>query len=86
MMVVFEVYIAPGSDPANVLSAETRSETKARVMTPDEARKAGFHGLPEAPPGLEMRLIAVDRGHAKWIQRALEVNEVVGQFRMHEVG
>lgn len=86
MMVVFEVYVAPGSDPETLLSAETQRETKAKIMTPEQAQKAGFQGLPEPPPGQVMRLIAVGRADAKWVQRALEVNEAVGQFRMHEVG
>ena len=47
MMVVFEVYVAPGADPASILSAETARETKAQVMTMDEAKKVGFSGLPD---------------------------------------
>jgi hypothetical protein len=85
MMVVFEVHVAPGSDPDGILSAETKQETAAQVMTYDEARKVGFNGLPAAPADHEVRLIAVAKRDAAWIQRALETNEAVGQFRMFDV-
>jgi hypothetical protein len=84
MLVVFEVHVAPGSDPGTLLTEEAMRETKAQVMTPDEARKVGFAGLP-AFQG-EVRLIAVARPDAKWIQRALESNEGVAGFKIHEVG
>jgi hypothetical protein len=85
MMVVFEVYVAPGADPADILSKETQRETQAQIMTLDEARKVGFGGLPEPPPGMEVRLIAVAKRDASWIHRALETNEAVGKFRMFDV-
>jgi hypothetical protein len=85
MMVVFEVHVAPGSDAATILSAETARETQAQVMTLDEARKVGFAGLPAAPSDHEVRLIAVAKRDAKWIQRALEGNEAVATFGMVEV-
>lgn len=84
MMVVFEVFVAPGADPGHILSAETKRETNAQVMTLDEARKVGFSGLPESP-GKEVRLIAVAKRDAPWIHRALETNDAVGTFRVHEV-
>ncbi|MFT3766685.1 MAG: hypothetical protein QM820_14395 [Minicystis sp.] len=86
MMVVFEVYLAPGADPATLLSKETLRETNAQVMTLDDARKVGFAGLPEPPKGVEVRLIAVAKRDASWIQRSLESNDAAGQFRVHEVG
>jgi hypothetical protein len=85
MMVVFEVHIAPGSDPAHIISSEVKRETQAQVMTLDEARKVGFGGLPEPPPGREVRLIAVAARDKPWIIRALEGNEAVGGFKVHEV-
>jgi hypothetical protein len=85
MMVVFEVHIAPGSDPTHIISAEVKRETQAQVMTLDEARKVGFGGLPEPPPGREVRLIAVAKRDQQWIIRALERNEAVGGFKVHEV-
>ena len=84
MMVVFEVFVAPGADPNTLLSEETKRETMAQVMTLDEARKVGFSGLPESP-GKVVRLIAVAKRDAPWIHRALETNDAVGTFRVHEV-
>ena len=84
MMVVFEVYVAPGADPASVLSAETARETKAQVMTLEEARKVGFQGMPD-PGDKVVRLIAVAKRDAPWIHRALETNEAVGTFQVHDV-
>lgn len=86
MLAVFEVYLAPGADASELLSAETIKSTQAQIMTLDEARKVGFGGLPDAPPGKEVRLIAVARRDAPWIHRALETSEAAGGFRMHEIG
>jgi hypothetical protein len=85
MMVVFEVHVAPGADPEHILSKEQLRETQAQVMTLDEARKVGFGGLPEPPPGKQVRLIAVARRDAAWVHRALETSEAVGTFRAHDV-
>jgi len=84
-MVVFEVFLAPGARVSSLLSDEIKRDTKAQVMTLDEARKVGFSGLPDPPGGTEVRLIAVARRDAPWVHRALETNEAVGSFRMHEV-
>jgi hypothetical protein len=84
MMVVFEVFLAPGADPEKLLSKETLLETKAQVMTVNEARKVGFAGLPD-PGDKEVRLIAVAKRDAPWIHRAMETSEAVGGFRVHEV-
>jgi hypothetical protein len=85
MMAVFEVYLAPGADAAELLSAETLKATAAQVMTLAEAKKVGFGGLPEPPPGKDVRLIAVARRDAPWIHRALETSEAATGFRVHEV-
>jgi hypothetical protein len=85
MMVVFEVHIAPGSDPARLLSAETLRETNAQVMTFAEAKNVGFAGLPEPPADHQVRLIAVAKRDASFVHRALETSESVGQFRMFDV-
>lgn len=85
MLAVFEVYVAPGSDPEKLITPETQRETHAQVMTLEDARKVGFAGLEPAPHGGEVRLIAVAARDARWIQRALEGNEGVAQFRVHEV-
>jgi len=85
MMMVFEVFLAPGAREHQLLSDELKRETQAQVMTLDDARKVGFAGLPEPPPNTEVRLIAVARRDAPWVQRTLETNEAVGSFRVHEV-
>jgi hypothetical protein len=85
MMVVFEVHIAQGSDPATLLTPETLRETAAQVMTFAEAKQVGFAGLGDAPADHEVRLVAVAKRDAAWIQRSLEANEGVAQFRVHEV-
>ena len=84
MMVVFEVRLMPGANPDGLISEEVKGETGAQVMTLDEARKAGFSGLPEAE-GHEIRLIAVRKRDAPWIHRTLEASEAVAGFRVHEV-
>ena len=84
MMVVFMVYLAPGADPATLLSAETQRDTQAQVMTIEDARKVGFAGL-EPAGDKEVRLIAVARRDAPWIHRALETNDAVGTFSVHDV-
>lgn len=83
-MVVFEVIVAPGSDPSAILSEQIKKETQAQVMTPAEARAVGFNGIPERP-GHEVRLIAVRKVDASWIHRALETNEAVARFQMFDV-
>lgn len=84
-MVVFEVFVAPESDPSTLITAETKEDTGAQVMTIDEARKVGFAGLPPPPDGVEVRLIAVRRVDANRVQRQLESNEAVASFRVHNV-
>ena len=85
-MTVFEVHLAPDAGGKELLSEEILRETQAQVMTPDEARKVGFGGLPEPPPGVEVRFIAAAGSGAKWIQRRLEALESVAAFRVHEIG
>ena len=85
MLAVFEVYLAPNAEASELLSAETIRSTQAQVMTLDEAKKVGFGGLPEPPPGKNVVLVAVARRDAPWIHRALERSEAAGGFRMHEV-
>jgi hypothetical protein len=84
MMVVFEVFVAPGASPDGLISVEMSRDTGAQVMTIDQARKVGFSGI-EVPEGREVRLIAVGKRDAPWIHRSLETNEAVASFRVHEV-
>lgn len=86
MLVVFEVYFAPGTDPDALLSAEVKRETKAQMMTFAEAEAVGFGGLPTPASRGEARLIAVAKPDAAWINRVLETSDSVAGFRIHEVG
>lgn len=85
MLAVFEVFLAPGGESRPLLTEEIARETMAQVMTYDEAVKVGFSGLEPDPKGREVRFIAVRRRDAPWIHRALETNEAVASFRVHEV-
>jgi hypothetical protein len=84
MIVVFEVFVAPGASPDGLISQEIQRDTGAQVMTLDEARKVGFSGIAESA-GSVVRLIAVRKRDAPWIHRTLETSEAVGSFRVHEV-
>jgi hypothetical protein len=85
MMVIFEVFLAPGTT-SFTLSEEMLRETQAQIMTLAEARAVGFDGLPDPPAGKEVRLIAVARRDAAWVQQALEGEPRAASFRVHEVG
>jgi hypothetical protein len=84
MMVVFEVFVAPGADPETLLTEETKRSTKAQVMTPEDARLVGFAGLPDYGDKV-VRLIAVGKSDAPWIHRALETSDVVARFSVNDV-
>lgn len=81
-VIVFEVHLVPGSDGSDLLSEEVLRETAAQVMTATEAKALGFDGVPDEPT---LRLIAVMRKDARWIEKALERAADVRGFRMHEV-
>ncbi len=85
MLVVFEVHIAPGADPDALISPDTARESNAQIMTPAEARKVGFAGLPDFGDK-EVRLVAVAKRDAPWIQRILETSDVAGSYKVHDVG
>jgi hypothetical protein len=86
MMLVFEVHLAPGAGRTDLLSKEILRETQAQVMTPDEAKKVGFGGLPDTPADHELRFIAVAQRDAQWIQRSLEADDAVAGFKIHQIG
>jgi hypothetical protein len=85
MLTVYEVIVAPGHDPDALLSEEVLRETQAQVMTLDEARALGFSRAQPDPKGRELRLIAVAKRDAQFVQRRLEANDAVQSFRAHEV-
>lgn len=86
MLTVFEVVLNPGNDPDALLSEETKKETLAQVMTPEEAEALGFRGLQPDPQGRTVRLIAVAQRDARWIERMLESSDAVAGYRSHDVG
>jgi len=85
MLVLFEVVVARGQDPDSLLSPEVLAETKAQVMSLDDARAVGFSGARPDPQGLEVRLVAVAPRDARFVQSRLESNHAVASFRAHEV-
>ncbi len=85
MLMVFEVYFEPGSNPDALITDELRRETKAQLMTFDEAKKIGFAGLPTPASGGDARLIAVAQRDGRWIHRLLETSSMVAGFRVHNV-
>jgi hypothetical protein len=85
MMVVFEVFLAPGADADALLPPATKQETGAVVMTIAEAEAVGFGGVPADPSGRDRRLVAVRKADAQWVHRALEGSEACGGFRMFDV-
>jgi hypothetical protein len=85
MLMVFEVYFEPGSIPDSLLTPDVKRETQAKMMTFEEAKKAGFAGLPTPQGHGEARLIMVGARDGKWIHRLLENTEMVAGFRVHEV-
>lgn len=83
-MVVFEVFVAPGGDPSQMLSEETRRETQAQVVTHAEAERLGLRGLPD-PEGKDVWVVLVNQRYVNWIHRSLEMSDAVAKFRVHEV-
>ena len=84
MLVLFEVHLAAGADPGALITKDTMRETNAQLMTPAEAKKVGFDGLPEM--GDDVVLVAVAKRDASWIHRQLEGNDAVARFKTHDVG
>lgn len=85
MLNVFIVTLAPGHDPDEILSEETKRETMAQVMSPAEAAAVGFAGIPAPPAGHEQVLIAVNARDARWLHRSLESHPAVTSYTMREV-
>lgn len=83
-MVVFEVFVAPGADPSQILREETCRETQAQILTLADAQKLGLRGVPD-PGGKEVRLVLVKRQYLNWIHRSLEMSDAVAIFRVHEL-
>lgn len=80
---MFEVYLAPDAGDEGLLTEETIHDTKAQVMTTEEAAATGFSPVPDAPPERERRLIIVGKIDERRIQNALEASPKVAGFRVH---
>lgn len=83
MLALVIVYLAPGQSPAALLTKETLEDTKAQLMTVDEARKVGFDGLPEL--GADVRIIVVAARDKNRILNNLEASPAAARFSVHDV-
>ena len=84
MLIVFELHVRPGFDPEAFLSAESRKETEARVLTREEAENVGLSGLPE--PRGEVRYVLVNARHRRWVERAIDMDPQITGFDVYDVG
>lgn len=57
---LFEIHLARVVDPSRLLSEDITRDGKVKLMTWDEARAAGFAGLPEPPVGMTVRYVAAN--------------------------
>ena len=85
MLILYEVVIAAGEDPDNLLSQEVLGDTQAQVMTIAEAAAVGFSGLRPDPRGRELRFIACAPRDDQFIRRRLEASPAAASFHRHEV-
>jgi len=85
MHVMFEVFLAPGSSGAGLLTQETIDDTAAQVMTVEQAEKIGFSGLPADAEGRARLLVVVAKVDERRIQNVLEASPQIAGFRVHLV-
>jgi hypothetical protein len=85
MLVLFEVFLAPGPGVDPILSDEVVELTQAQVMTPEQAEAVGFSGLPDDPAGRKRLFIAVAPKDSRLIHTRLEASHLVSAFRIHDV-
>jgi hypothetical protein len=81
---LFEIHLARGADPTQLISADNLRDAKARLMTWDEAR-AGLANLPEPPADKVVRYISAIGRDAKWIHHMLENHPLVTKIKTYEV-
>lgn len=84
MLIVFELHVMPDFDASAFLSDEARRETEARVLTREEAERAGLSGLPEVSG--DVRYVLVNARHRRWIERAIEAYPHVTGFDVYDIG
>lgn len=84
-MVVFEVYLTPGANPDELFTQETLDETRAKVLTLEQAEKSGLSGFRRADHPGELRLVLCDEREARFVHMRLEGSGIVASFRGHEI-
>ena len=85
LMILYEVYLVPGASGAPLLSQETKDDTGAQEMTPEQAEQVGFHGIPDDPHGRQRRFIVCQHSDERRIHNVLEASAQVANFQIHEV-
>lgn len=87
MLIVFELHVQADFDPDAFLSEEGRRETEARVLTREEAERAGLRGLPEpTDPHGQVRYVLVNARHRRWIERAIDADARINGFDVYDIG
>lgn len=82
---LFEIHLARAVDPSRLLSEDITRDGKVKLMTRDQARAAGFAGLPEPPAEMTVLYVAASGRDAKFLHHVFENNPDVMAMRTHEV-
>lgn len=85
MMVLFRILLDKGYNPDELLSDEVLKETKARIITLEQANVMGLKGLPQNPADKVVRFILVSERDAGFIQSRLEGSPNVLLIEMSEL-
>ncbi len=81
MDVMFEVILAPGTSGDELLSAQTREDTGARLLSADEAKGLGLP-VSEGLAGAECVIIVVPKRDERRIMNAIEASPGALKFRL----
>lgn len=82
---LFEIHLARAVDPSLLLPEDITRDGKVKLMTWDEARAAGFAGLPEPRTEMTVRYVAAHGRDAKFLHHVFENSPDVVGIRTHEV-
>ena len=82
---LFEIVLARGVDPTSLLSEDVVRDTGVKLMTWEQARAAGFAGLPEPAADRTIRYLSASGRDAKFLHHVLENNVNVASMRVYEV-
>ena len=85
MYVMIEAVLAPDASGEGVLTQETIDDTKAEVLTVDQATARSLPVTADAPAGVERLIVVVPKIDERRIMNALEASEQVAQFRVEFV-